>query len=118
MTSPEAELQKKLQAIATRYIVRTAGDLATLSAHLEACLAGELSRMADIESLAHRIHGSGAMLGFHELSDQACALERLASQLRLHPMLDAGHVPELKERFVALEQSLHRAAAQHGASPA
>lgn len=118
MTTPDAELQKKLQAIATRYIERTTGELATLRAHVDACLAGELSRMPHVESTAHRIHGSGAMLGFHELSDQASVLERCASQLRSQSTLDAGGAQELKEKFVALEQSLQRTAARHGVSPA
>jgi HPt (histidine-containing phosphotransfer) domain-containing protein len=114
-TNSETDLQKKLQAIATRYIDRTVLEAAVLRSHIDACIAGEIARLADIESIAHRIHGSGAMLGFQDLSEQAAALERFVAPLRASKVLDASLTQDLSNKLTALEQSLQRAAAQHAA---
>ncbi len=112
-TDSETDLQKKLQAIATRYIDRTVREADVLRAHIDACIAGEINRLAEIENIAHRIHGSGAMLGFQDLSEHAAALERLVVPLRASTALDAAATQDLQSRLAALEQSLQRAAAQH-----
>jgi HPt (histidine-containing phosphotransfer) domain-containing protein len=117
-TDTEVELQKKLQAIATRYLDRTAREVAVLRTHIDACIAGEIKHIADIESIAHRIHGSGAMLGFQHLSERGAALERLVMLLRSQPSLDPAVANDLQEKFSALEQSLQQATAQHAAPSA
>jgi HPt (histidine-containing phosphotransfer) domain-containing protein len=117
-TNSETTLQQKLQAIAKRYIDRTIRETDVLRAHIEACIAGEINRIPDIESIAHRIHGSGAMLGFQDLSEHAAVLERFVMPLRMKPALDADAARDLREKFGAFEQCLQRATTRNAGSSA
>ena len=74
----EEEMRRKFVAIGARYLARTAteiGDLQKLIARLQA---GDNSALKEIEILAHRIRGSGAVFGFAKLSDAAGVIEMLA----------------------------------------
>jgi HPt (histidine-containing phosphotransfer) domain-containing protein len=65
----------KLAEIGSRYVKRTLGEMPELRRLLEAASAGDAAAFHQIGRLAHRIHGSGAMFGFNELSDVAGRLE-------------------------------------------
>ena len=71
MTSPN----DKLAEIGTRYVKRTLTEMPELQRLMDAAVAGDAAAFHQIGRLAHRIHGSGAMFGFKELSDVAGRLE-------------------------------------------
>jgi chemotaxis protein histidine kinase CheA len=81
MDSPN-ELQNKLDVIALRYLERTQGELVQLRAHIERACLGDAAAFAAVEVLAHKIHGSGAMLGFTQLGGFAGQLEELMVKYR------------------------------------
>jgi HPt (histidine-containing phosphotransfer) domain-containing protein len=102
--SNEEEIQRKMAAIGVRYLARTAteiGDLQKMVARLgaadtatpkETVLSKTVFR--EIEVLAHRIRGSGAVFGFAGLSDAASSIEMLAVECSREESYDAARVME------------------------
>lgn len=82
------ELQQKIAEIASRYIRRTAGELAGLRELIEKLRAGNTSAAKEIEHLAHKIYGSGSMFGFEAVSEQARVLEVAAKETADPQLLD------------------------------
>jgi chemotaxis protein histidine kinase CheA len=78
----EQKLRQHLSNIGGRYLARTLGELQRLKELLAQVEAGTATALKDLEHAAHRIHGSGAMFGFHEMSDRAGDIERIAGHLR------------------------------------
>jgi HPt (histidine-containing phosphotransfer) domain-containing protein len=99
-------LQKKIADLGDRFLLRTLEDLVQMRV-----LAGQLAdgdaagSRAQMEKLAHRIHGSGATFGFDAISDVAGEIERLSTTSASGAELDAG--------LTSLEQHV-RAAARAG----
>lgn len=58
----------KLRELGTRYLARTAHEIDTLRKLLEQPAIGR-EAIAQLAQAAHRIHGSGAMLGFRAITD-------------------------------------------------
>jgi HPt (histidine-containing phosphotransfer) domain-containing protein len=79
VTTPE-ELQNRIAQIAVRYLDRVTKELEQLRTLIDAAAGGNLQPVRDIEVLAHRMHGSGAMLRFDEISGSASDLERMAAE--------------------------------------
>jgi HPt (histidine-containing phosphotransfer) domain-containing protein len=76
--NPEELMRHKMAEIGARYLARTVteiGDLEKLVAHLPT---GGKDTLKEIEVLAHRIRGSGAVFGYAKLSDAAGLIEMLA----------------------------------------
>jgi LPS-assembly lipoprotein len=91
------KLQRQLGEIGTRYLKRTLGELEVLRDLMGKVRAGEAGCLKDIEHLSHKIHGSGAMFGFDDLSRQARDIELAATQSDtpdLHDRLER-HINEL-----------------------
>lgn len=76
------ELQQKIAQIAQRYLDRIPGEVEKLDEMIGEAAAGNAEILGDIEALAHRMHGGGAMLHFEEVSDRAGVLEHLAHEAR------------------------------------
>jgi HPt (histidine-containing phosphotransfer) domain-containing protein len=74
------ELQQKISDIGSRYIQRTAGELAGLRELIAKVRAGNTAAVKDIEHLAHKIYGSGSMFGFEAVSEEARELELIAKE--------------------------------------
>jgi HPt (histidine-containing phosphotransfer) domain-containing protein len=89
--TPE-ELQNKLAQIAVRYLDRVGKEMEQLRGMVDAAATGDLSVVREIEALAHRMHGSGAMLQFHEISGHAGALERLAAEFGSAGKIDSARM--------------------------
>lgn len=103
------ELQRKIADIGGRYIQRTAGEIAGLRDMIAKVRAGNASAGKDIEHLAHKIYGSGAMFGFEAVSEQARALE-----LAARDVTDPGRVDKLQEHADRLEQTVQAALRARG----
>jgi HPt (histidine-containing phosphotransfer) domain-containing protein len=104
------ELQRKISDIGGRYIQRTAGELAGLRELIVKVRAGDTAVLKDIEHLAHKIYGSGAMFGFEAVSEQARELELVARQ-----PVDLEMVERLQRYADALEAQVQAALRAKGA---
>lgn len=98
------ELQHKIADIAGRYIQRTAGELNSLRDLIGQVRAGNAGALKDIEHLAHKIYGSGAMFGFEAVSERARALELVARETA-----DPAMLARLQQHADALEQQVRDA---------
>ncbi len=76
--SNEEEMRRKFVAIGARYLARTATEIGDLQKLVTRLQAGDVATLKEIEILAHRIRGSGAVFGFTKLSDAAGVIEMLA----------------------------------------
>ena len=74
----DEKLRQQIADIAVRYIKRTQGELSQLREALAAIRAGDAGAQKQLERLAHKIHGSGAMFGFDAISERAQEIEQLA----------------------------------------
>jgi chemotaxis protein histidine kinase CheA len=77
MTDGEEQLREQLKALGEKFLLRTAGQITTLREQMLRLRAGDHEALVVIQELTHKIHGSGAMFGFAELSDRAGEMERL-----------------------------------------
>src|SRR5262245_59434715 len=93
------KLKQQLDSIGARYITRTLGEMERLKELAQQALNGAPAAFKDVEHLAHKIHGSGAMFGFDRLSECAGEIEHLAG------FLVKGEGPEEYQRLSA--QTLH-----------
>ena len=81
----DEKLRQQIADIAVRYIKRTQGELGQLRDSLAAIRAGDSDALKQLERLAHKIHGSGAMFGFDAISDRAYEIEKLAGSGQTDP---------------------------------
>jgi HPt (histidine-containing phosphotransfer) domain-containing protein len=97
------ELQQKITDISRRYIQRTAGEIDGLRELIAKARTGNTAALKDIEHLAHKIYGSGAMFGFEPVSEQARELELAARDVTDPQMLDKvqAHADVLEQRVRA-----------------
>jgi len=97
------DLQQRMAELGQKYLQRTAAELADLQAMIARVATADAAVFKEIEILAHRIRGSGAMFGFDLISDAAFGVEMLAvdAKLELHPDRVA-----LQARFAALARLL------------
>jgi HPt (histidine-containing phosphotransfer) domain-containing protein len=79
--SDEERLKQQMAQIGGRYLVRTLGEMQRLRDLLHSVLNGSPALLKDLEHLAHKIHGSGAMFGFDAVSDHAAEIEHIAAVL-------------------------------------
>lgn len=105
----DEKLNQQIADIAVRYIKRTLGELGQLRESLQAIRAGDADACKQLERLAHKIHGSGAMFGFDAISDHANEIERLAGSGQRDP----DTLAKIENSLLALEAEVSsRASAQ------
>jgi HPt (histidine-containing phosphotransfer) domain-containing protein len=104
------QLQKQIADIGVRFLKRTIGEVSQLREFLDSARAGSLDSLKQLERLGHKIHGSGAMFGFDELSKRASEIERLASTGRN----DSKSLDRIEEALRALEVQVDKAAREGG----
>lgn len=116
--SDENKLKQQLDSIGARYIARTLGEMTRLKEISQQALNGSPAAFKDVEHLAHKIHGSGAMFGFDRLSECAGEVEHLAGFLAKgegpeeYKTLGADVLREKLRDGVARLDELARAAAE------
>lgn len=81
------DLQERMLELGHRYLERTEREVVELTALVSRITEGGDSVYQQIEVLAHRIRGSGAMFGFSSVSDAAAAMEILSAEAKVgrHP---------------------------------
>jgi len=93
----QAKLHSKLKQLGGRFVQRTFDELSLMHTYLQQARVDDREAAQQLLLTAHRINGSGAMLGFALVSDCARSIERI---LREEPR--AGDV------WQQIEQQLHR----------
>jgi hypothetical protein len=76
--SNDTDMRRKMAEIGARYLARTANEIGDLQRMVAQLPTGGNATLKEIEILAHRIRGSGAVFGFGTLSDVAGDIEMLA----------------------------------------
>jgi HPt (histidine-containing phosphotransfer) domain-containing protein len=111
--SPE-ELQAKVALIAGRYLDRVSKEIEQLKAMVNNAASGDLALVKEIEALTHRMHGSGAMLRFDEISGSAGELERMCSEFANTGQVDQPRMLPVLQR---LESAIATARANRSTAP-
>jgi HPt (histidine-containing phosphotransfer) domain-containing protein len=103
-------LQRQMAEIGNRYLQRTTGELVRIREIVARLGDGAVELCEELEHIAHRIHGSGAMFGFDAVSEQARRIEVMATRRSF----DADQVQELEEHVSTLEAMVLDAARSRG----
>jgi HPt (histidine-containing phosphotransfer) domain-containing protein len=111
--SPE-ELQAKVAMIAGRYLDRVSREIEQLKTLVDNAAGGDLAVVKEIEALTHRMHGSGAMLHFDEISGTAGELERLSADFASSGQVDQ---PQMLPVLQKLQAAIAKACANRSAAP-
>lgn len=82
--SNEDRLRQQMAQIGGRYITRTLGEMQRIRDLSALAQSGSAADLKELERAAHKIHGSGAMFGFHLVSDRAGEIEDIAGYLARH----------------------------------
>ena len=112
MTTGPDELRAKMAQIAGRYLERVTKEIVQLRTLIDNAASGGLEGVREIEALTHRMHGSGAVLQFEEISGHAGELERMAAGLVARGQ---GEQPRMVETLGKLQVALDQAVAERAA---
>jgi chemotaxis protein histidine kinase CheA len=113
MSSGADELRAKMVQIAGRYMERVTREVVQLKTLIDNAGSGNLDVIREIETLTHRMHGSGAMLHFAEISSCAGDMERLAASFLASGMVDQ---PRMVEALGKLQAAIEKAVAERAAT--
>ena len=78
----ERQLREQVAALGVKFLQRTQDQATTLRELLGSLAKGDESVLARMQELSHKIHGSGAMFGFEEVSRVAGEIEQLCYDRR------------------------------------
>jgi CheY-like chemotaxis protein len=103
----------EVDELAGKFLARAKGDIARLRAIMGASGQADEAALREVERIAHKIRGSGAMLGFGRLSALAEAIEHMAagilSNLLAHgPIAESALVRELSDCIEGLSSALEQ----------
>jgi HPt (histidine-containing phosphotransfer) domain-containing protein len=96
----EARLQVQLAGIREGFLRRLQGELPLLGTLLARIRGGDSTVLAQLQSLAHRIHGSAATFDFAAISESAGQVDKLLLELLRVPIAsiaEPGEMPRLLE---------------------
>jgi len=74
-------LQAQLSALSVQFLERTRGQVGQLELLVERIGRGELPALLELRAISYKIHGSGAMFGFPDISEPAGEIERASDEL-------------------------------------
>jgi len=114
MSMSRDELQAKVTVIAGRYLERVAREIEQLKTLVDDAASGDLTVVKEIETLTHRMHGSGAMLNFDEISGLAGELERMSAEFASIGKVDQPRMIPVLQR---LQAAIEKACANRSAAP-
>jgi chemotaxis protein histidine kinase CheA len=78
----ERQLREQVAALGVKFLQRTQDQTTALRELLVSLSNGDESVLARMQELSHKIHGSGAMFGFEEVSRVAGEIEQLCYDRR------------------------------------
>jgi HPt (histidine-containing phosphotransfer) domain-containing protein len=74
-------VRQQVSQLGEKFLRRTQAEATVLGDLCERIQAGDLTVLPQLEAMAHKIHGSGAMFGFPAVSECAGEIEHLAEHL-------------------------------------
>jgi two-component system OmpR family response regulator len=77
-----AGLRRQVTQFAAKFLRRTRDEAERLHGLIDRIEPGDATAMAELEQLAHRIHGSGSTFGFAAVSECAAEIEQLIGGLK------------------------------------
>lgn len=107
-----AAAKARMAELSAKFIDRTQTDLRVMRAGLEKLGQGDVTALAEIRHLAHRMAGTGATLGFEELGELASGTETFIDKLPGGVVPDDTTQTRLAADIGALEAQLARDAAK------
>ena len=113
MSSGSDELRARMAQISGRYMDRLTREIVQLRTLVDSAASGNLDVVREIETLTHRMHGSGAMLQFHEISSCAGEMERLAADSVASGSVDQ---PRMLEALGKLQAAIDKTVAARAGS--
>lgn len=113
MTTTPEELRAKMVQIAGRYLERVSREIVQLQTMIDSVADGDFAMVREIETLTHRMHGSGAMLQFNAISGHAGELERMAARFIATGTVDQ---PRMLAELGKLQAAIDQACAERAAS--
>ncbi|HEY8539735.1 MAG TPA: Hpt domain-containing protein [Steroidobacteraceae bacterium] len=120
----EEKLRKEVIELGGRYLTRTLGELERLKGWFLELDAGSPLVLKEIERTAHKIHGSGAIFGFQDVSVPAGEIEHIAAHLtggaapeHLRKLSEAELRQRMLESLAKLDQAARAAARELGIAP-
>ena len=112
----KAALQERVAKLGQQFLRRTLGELVAIRECLDACIAGDVSAIAQLERITHRIHGTGLTFGFPGISQCAADLERLARAALRSPIGDLEMLQKLEAGARRLADEVEQTATAAGVS--
>ncbi len=97
-------LEDRLKQLGGQYLLRTREELALLRARLPEARDGKAQALQQVLHHAHRISGSGALLGFKVISDAMAQVERILR--RADPAPDDAEWRQIMEHLHSVEADL------------
>jgi len=76
-----ARVRQQVSQLGEKFLRRTHAEATVLGDLFERIQAGDMTVLPQLEAMAHKIHGSGAMFGFPTISECAGEIEHLAEHL-------------------------------------
>ena len=104
----------QVAVIAGRYLERVSREITQLETLITNAESGDLAVVKEIEALTHRMHGSGAMLHFDEISSLAGELERMSAEFGATRQVDQ---PRMVLVFQRLQAAIAKACASRASPP-
>lgn len=101
-------IDDRLKQLGGQYLLQTRAELRVLHAEVGAARQGQAEALLAMQRAAHRICGSGAMLGFKDISDAAGQVERILRRAEPIPTLDEWQT--IMAQLQRLELELDRSA--------
>ena len=100
----EQGIRAQVKELGGKFLQRTATQVAAFREQLARLASGDATMLTAVQEVAHKIHGSGAVFGFAQISDCAGQLE--LSSLRMSKELGATQQPPYAEWTQELTQSV------------
>ena len=107
------ELHAKMVQIASRYLDRVTREIVQLRALVDSAASSDMKAVGEVEALTHRMHGSGAMLHFDEISGHAGELERMAAGFIAAGQID---LPRMQTTLEKLQAAIDKACANRASA--
>jgi chemotaxis protein histidine kinase CheA len=99
-------MREQIDQLATKFLARCTQDIASLHGLLARLRSGDTAALRELEYLAHRLSGTGALLGFGSIGTCAGVIERLAETHAENAAPDQQVMQRITEYTAKLEQEI------------
>ena len=99
-------MREQINQLAAKFLRRCSQDIGSLRVLLGRLRIGDAAAFKELEHLAHRLSGTGALLGFESIGTCAAAIERLAEAQAGNTTPDQTVTERLTEYTARLEEEI------------